>query len=263
MSTRRALIGLGIVLLLAISSATYPLSASELSDAEARLIELRTLNESKLEAVNGWLPKSLADSQNCIDQLKGATSPDDIAARQTCQDTLARSQAYSDLLKSEIEAIKVEMDQLTLQINKLKTPNSSGSGPSVGSTTTSIGVPPIATPQGTTTPQSTSSPVAGASAQPIPTTTPIAMSPEPTSSPTKVAANTSASSSPTPASSTTPIGTPKPVSSSSPKVAQKITPSPLPQVKKKTITCVKGKTVRKVTAVKPVCPKGFKVQKSK
>jgi hypothetical protein len=34
-------------------------------------------------------------------------------------------------------------------------------------------------------------------------------------------------------------------------------------VKKKTITCVKGKTVRKVTAVKPVCPKGFKVQKSK
>jgi hypothetical protein len=216
-----------------------------------------------LEAVNGWLPKSLTDSQNCIDQLKSVTSPDDMAARQTCQDTLARSQAYSDLLKSEIEAIRVEMDQLTLQINKLKTPKSIGSAPSVGSASTSIGVPPIATPQGTTTPQGTPSPIAGASAQPIPTSTPIATSPEPTSSPTKVAANTSASSSPTPASSTTPIVPPKPVASNSPSIAQKVTPSPKPIVKKKTITCVKGKTIRKVTAVKPVCPKGFKVQKSK
>ena len=28
--------------------------------------------------------------------------------------------------------------------------------------------------------------------------------------------------------------------------------------KKMTITCVKGKVVKKVTAVKPVCPKGYK-----
>jgi hypothetical protein len=31
--------------------------------------------------------------------------------------------------------------------------------------------------------------------------------------------------------------------------------------KKITITCVKGKTVKKVTAVKPKCPKGYKVKK--
>ena len=30
---------------------------------------------------------------------------------------------------------------------------------------------------------------------------------------------------------------------------------------KKKITCVKGKTVRTITGVKPVCPKGFKVKK--
>ena len=36
-------------------------------------------------------------------------------------------------------------------------------------------------------------------------------------------------------------------------------PSAKPAVAKKvTITCVKGKTVKKVTAVKPVCPAGFK-----
>ena len=28
--------------------------------------------------------------------------------------------------------------------------------------------------------------------------------------------------------------------------------------KKTTITCVKGKLIKKVTAVKPVCPKGYK-----
>ena len=31
--------------------------------------------------------------------------------------------------------------------------------------------------------------------------------------------------------------------------------------KKKTITCVKGKVTKKVTAVKPVCPKGYKIKK--
>jgi flagellar biosynthesis GTPase FlhF len=31
--------------------------------------------------------------------------------------------------------------------------------------------------------------------------------------------------------------------------------------KKITITCVKGKTIKKVTAIKPKCPKGFKVKK--
>ena len=43
--------------------------------------------------------------------------------------------------------------------------------------------------------------------------------------------------------------------------AAKPTPSPSPVVKKKTITCIKGKLIKKVTAVKPVCPKGYKLKK--
>jgi hypothetical protein len=31
--------------------------------------------------------------------------------------------------------------------------------------------------------------------------------------------------------------------------------------KKKTITCIKGKSIKKITAVKPVCPKGYKLKK--
>jgi hypothetical protein len=44
-----------------------------------------------------------------------------------------------------------------------------------------------------------------------------------------------------------PVATPTPTPSSKPAVAKKIT-----------IACVKGKTSKKVTAVKPVCPSGFK-----
>ena len=33
--------------------------------------------------------------------------------------------------------------------------------------------------------------------------------------------------------------------------------APKPAAKKTTISCVKGKTVKKVTAVKPTCPSGF------
>jgi len=48
----------------------------------------------------------------------------------------------------------------------------------------------------------------------------------------------------------TPTPTPTPV------VTAK--PSPVPLQKKTTITCIKGKTIKKVTAVSPKCPTGFK-----
>jgi hypothetical protein len=39
------------------------------------------------------------------------------------------------------------------------------------------------------------------------------------------------------------------------------TPTPTPAAKKTTIKCVKGKTTKKVTAVKPKCPSGYKLSK--
>jgi hypothetical protein len=44
---------------------------------------------------------------------------------------------------------------------------------------------------------------------------------------------------------------------SSPTIKMKITQT-ANKLSKSTITCVKGKTVKKVTAVKPTCPTGFK-----
>jgi hypothetical protein len=65
---------------------------------------------------------------------------------------------------------------------------------------------------------------------------------------------------PTPSPSASPTPTPTPTRTITP------TPSSTPTVivtagpitKKTTITCVKGKLVKKVTALKPVCPKGYK-----
>ena len=53
--------------------------------------------------------------------------------------------------------------------------------------------------------------------------------------------------------------TPTPTPSASPTVTASATPKPtVAPIKKITITCVKGKVVKKVTAVKPVCPTGYK-----
>ena len=58
---------------------------------------------------------------------------------------------------------------------------------------------------------------------------------------------------PTPSETATPAPTPTPV----PTVTA--TPTPKPKVAKKaTITCVKGKLVKKVSAEKPLCPAGYK-----
>ena len=60
---------------------------------------------------------------------------------------------------------------------------------------------------------------------------------------------------PTPAAS----ATPEPTASAAP-TTQPVVPAPKPTVvaKKTTITCVKGKTTKKVTALKPTCPSGYK-----
>ena len=60
---------------------------------------------------------------------------------------------------------------------------------------------------------------------------------------------------PTPAASPTPSPTPTPTVTATPTPMPTATVTP---IKKTTITCIKGKVVKKVTGVKPVCPKGYK-----
>ena len=69
--------------------------------------------------------------------------------------------------------------------------------------------------------------------------------PTPTPTPTPVATAT-----PTPTPTETPVPTPTPSAT--------VVATVKPAAKKTTITCVKGKTSKKVTAVKPKCPAGYK-----
>ncbi len=61
---------------------------------------------------------------------------------------------------------------------------------------------------------------------------------------------------PTPTLAPTPIATPTPTFSAETKPV--VTPKPTP---KSTITCVKGKSKKKVVGTKPKCPTGYKIQK--
>ena len=67
---------------------------------------------------------------------------------------------------------------------------------------------------------------------------------------------------PTPKPTPTPTPTASPVVAQTPKATPSVQPTPTPKMsqavtKKLTITCIKNKTALKVTAVKPVCPRGF------
>ena len=58
-----------------------------------------------------------------------------------------------------------------------------------------------------------------------------------------------------PAPTPTPTPEPTPTATATPTPTPTVTTAP---VKKTTISCIKGKVVKKVTALKPVCPKGYK-----
>jgi hypothetical protein len=75
----------------------------------------------------------------------------------------------------------------------------------------------------------------------------------PTPTPTPVATQTA-----TPTPAPTPTPTPTPVVTPTPTPTPTVVATVKPAAKKTTITCVKGKTSKKVTAVKPKCPAGYK-----
>ena len=75
------------------------------------------------------------------------------------------------------------------------------------------------------------------------------------SSPTVRVKLTQEAPAPTPTPTPTPTPEPTPTVTATPTPTPTVTTAP---VKKTTISCIKGKVVKKVTAVKPVCPKGYK-----
>lgn len=226
-------------------------SASDLSDAEKKYAELKFQYDRDLESANILLPSSIAESQKCVDSFSGSSNPDDVSARDKCQIALSRFQSERQNLTSRLQDSKNELATLESLIQSLKTPVSSGSSSSSNSSASSTGnsaasssATPLQSPAQTSSPSTESTTEKATSVEAAPN--PVA-SVNPNSS-----QSNSDSQNVKPLS--TAIGT---LNSSKSPLHSAVTTS-----KKRTIICVKGKTIRKITAVKPVCPKGFKLRRN-
>ena len=230
------------VVLLAPLQSSY---ADDLSAAQTKLKELQKTIDLDNNYLNIEYSKNLDQTNQCIVKFTNAQEPEDQTKHNLCVIELERLQSDRERRLSQIALNSSEISKLTIEIAKLELASRPSAGAATANPSQSAAVPtPTVTPSAIPTP-STSSPAATSTASPAVAT------PQATPTPTQNS---------NPASTTQ---SPKPVSSSSPKVAQKASPAPKPVVKKKTIICAKGKVTKKVTAVKPVCPKGFKVQKNK
>lgn len=228
---------LGLGLLVVFPMLIAPLQSSfadELSVAKTKLQELQKSIDLENKYLNVDYPKNVDLTNQCIVKFTNAQDPDDQTKHSLCVTELERLQLDRERRLTQLSINSAEINKLTVEIDKLES-----------STRTSAGA-------------ATNNPGGGAVA-PTPTVTP---NETPAPSTSSLAAVSPTASTPTPKVAST-IKSPTPSASPAPSRVQKVTATPKPVMRKKTITCGKGKTVRKVTAVKPVCPKGFKVQKTK
>ena len=234
---------LGLRLLVVFSLLLAPLQSSyadDLSTAQTKMKELQRAIDLDNNYLNFEYSKNLDQTNQCIVKFTNAQDPEDQTKHNLCVTELERLQLDRERRVAQISRNSTEISKLTVEIAKLE----SSTRPSSGAATIQPG-------QSAVTPTPSASPSPVSSLTPTPTVTPSAAPTPSTSSPAASPTATSTTNSPTP------------TASPSPSTVQKATPAPKPVVKKKTIICVKGKVTKKVTAVKPVCPKGFKVQKTK
>ena len=255
MAVKQRGLSIGLVLILLLGAFSSPSVATELSDVQARYQELEKSYFSEMEYLIVFLEHEENQAKSCVAQYELSTVQEEVALKQSCQSELTRLQSERVVRTERASSIKVKMDSAAIELEKLRasSANSQGSG-SAGS---SGGGSTTSSAQSATSP--TASPTASSSTQTSDTQSSqstsdnsATASPAPTPTPAQNSESQVAISAPTPSSSPSPSA----VSGS------KVSATPKPVVKKKkTITCVKGKVTRKVTAVKPVCPKGFKVKK--
>ena len=222
------------LLVVSLGLSVQGVNASELTDAESKVDQLRQSFESDTYLLNVTLRGYELDAANCIKQYLGQTSPEAVALRNDCQTALDRTQADIFSVTRRAVATESQITSLRALIEKLK------STPA-----------PTESPTPSVSESANSAVVSKNSDAELMSSTPI---------------NTKASTSvvekiePSPSvSSTTNVApSPEPRNSKTPAALPKATASPKPTPKLTTIICVKGKTSKKVTDVNPKCPAGYK-----
>lgn len=226
---------------------TIPSSkADELGAALANLKELQVLLEQDTQYVNVDHPRYAAQSRDCIQKFENSTIAEEVTQRDSCLRALSRGEAEKATRLARITETGASIEKLNQEIAKLRSENaaansqtgsSNTNGSSSSSSSQSAGIPSASPTPSSTTTQESQELGSGISGNAVA---------QESLSPTKASESQKA----------TPSQSPNVVSKNQPAAAVAKA-----QVKKRTITCTKGKTVRKVTAVKPVCPKGFKLKR--
>lgn len=222
-----------------------PVSASELSDAERAHSDLRAEYSQNFELLNAISARESA-AQECVAKYADSSVASDVSQRRDCEATLTSLQNERSAIVEREQSAKKRILELEQLIERLRSEaaTSGTSSPGGGSYSQSGFTPLIQTeapkPANELQPsQSSNQSLPATPGNQVETATPI---PTPTPSPDTAQKQSSATQ-------------------VAPTASTKATPSPKSTAKKRTITCVKGKTTRKVTAVKPVCPKGFRIKR--
>ena len=250
MALKQRGLSFSLILVLLLGGFLSPVAASELSEAETRYLELKRTYDANLEALNVNLVKSEQEAQQCLAQLSDSTSTVDSTAREICQQDLLRIRSEKSVKSAVISQQKIELEVLESRVQTLRA--SSGSSQSSGSAGSSSGGSTTSSAQSATSPAASSSTqTSNTQSSQSSSDNSAKASPAPTPAPARNSESQVATPAPTPSSSSSPSAAPE----------SKVSAAAKPAPKKRTITCVKAKVTRKVTAVKPVCPKGFKIRK--
>ena len=241
MRSLRSLLGAGLVLLLISSLSLQSTSASELSDAESRLDQLRQSLEADTHLINVTLRGYELEAFNCVQRYQGDTTPESIALKNDCQTALDRTQADIFSVTRRAAATQNEMTTLRNLIEKLRAPVTPEPSPSPSSSSPSSTVSQIA-----------EMPTSGSARLPDPK-----LSPEVKQSEIPNAADANEAIAPISGKpSITQLPEPKVLKS--PKAQPGASSQSKSKVSVRTIICTKGLKTKKVSGINPKCPSGFK-----
>jgi hypothetical protein len=206
-------------------------SASELSDAEIRLDQLRQSLESDTQLLNVTLRGYEIDAFNCVQRYASDTTPEGIALKNDCQTALDRTQADIFNVTRRAAATQSEMSSVRATIERLKSaPPTPSPSPSASASVEPTQTAVTNTPAITDTSKELTSPATSATAEPTPAVTK------------------------NPDAKKTPEAKPSVSPSAKPIVKIKATP----KKSLRSITCVKGKISKKLNGINAKCPKGYK-----
>jgi hypothetical protein len=213
----------------------FEATANTLSEAQAKFSALQNSLASDTRIINQDFLAREEINDKCLADYLTDTSPEGSQKREECITAREAIISEKEQISTRIADTNRQLSILAAEIATLQ-----GSG---GTSTT-----PSASGGASSTPA-----VPGATPTPAPATD--LQTPGDLAQPVVPGASSSVAPTAPTARPTAPATTAKP--------AVTATKKPAVAVKKKkmrTITCTKGKKIRKVTAVKPICPKGFKVR---